>query len=260
MTGNAPSEAALYRGRVMHARLIPFRHRFVYRVFTMLLDLDALPELARRSRVFRHNRFGLLSFHDRDHGPRDGRPLRPWVEAAMARAGVEPDGGPIRVLCFPRLWGYVFNPLTIYFVHAAGDGRLRGVLYEVKNTFGDQHGYAVKVDGDPAAGPVIHRRDKGFYVSPFIGMASTYRFRLAVPDERLSVMIRQTVPEGELLVATLTGERRPFTDASLLRAVAAHPLMTAKVIAAIHWEALRLWLKGATFHRRAPPPAHDVSA
>jgi uncharacterized protein len=250
---------AIYVGTVMHARLRPFKHRFAYRVFTLLLDLDALDDPARRPRLLARNRFGLFSIDDRDHGPRDGRPLRPWVEAALAKGGVDTGGGPITMLCFPRILGYVFNPLTIYWCRDRED-RLRAVLYEVKNTFGDQHGYLVRVDPDrPGDAPVVQRAEKGFYVSPFIGMTATYRFRLRDPGETLSVLIRQNVPEGPILIATLDGARRTLSDAGLLRVFFTHPLMTLKVFGAIHWQAVRLWLKGAAFHRRPPPPTVDVT-
>ena len=249
----------LYFGNVMHARLRPFRHRFAYGVFSMLVDLAALPELDRGSRLFGHNRARPFSFHDSDHGARDGSPTLDWVRARLAEAGLAQAGARVFALCFPRILGYVFNPLTIYWCHDR-DGRLRAVLYEVKNTFGDQHGYLVPVDPDRAPGaPIEQRADKGFYVSPFIGMASTYRFRLNEPGEALSVLIRQSVPEGPILVATLDGRRRPLSDAGLLRMFVAHPLMTVKVFGAIHWEAARLWLKGARFHRWRAPPETDVT-
>ncbi len=259
-TGSAlPAAPAVYVGRVGHKRLLPFRHAFVYRVFCLWLDLDAIPEQAARLRLFSHNRFNLFSFHDRDHGRRDGSPVRPWIERALAARGIDLAGGRIGVLCFPRLFGYVFNPLTLYFCHH-GDGSLRAILYEVKNTFGQQHGYLLPVAADhPRGAPVLQTCDKSFHVSPFIGMDATYRFRLAEPDDRLSVTIRESVPAGELLIATLTGRRVPLTDGALARAFITHPLMTVKVIAAIHWQALRLWRKGARLHRRPPPPAEEVS-
>ncbi len=260
MSGPFPPMAgsALYYGRVMHKRLRPFQHRFDYRVVSFWLDIDALPHLSRQLRLFAHNGPGLFAFLDRDHGPRTGAPLRPWVEAALARRGIDLAGGPIHLLCFPRLLGYVFNPLSIYFCRHR-DGRLMAILYEVRNTFGDMHGYLLPVGADHAPGaPIRQRCDKRFYVSPFIGMDSEYRFRLEEPGERLSVLIRQAVPEGELLIATLSGRRAPLTDGELARAFASHPLMTLKVIGAIHWQALRLWRKGATFHRRVPAPATEI--
>ena len=257
----------LYLGRVYHGRLSPFRHQFTYRVFSLYLDLDGIPQLGRQLRLFSHNRRNLLSFHDTDHGARDGSPLRPWVEAALAARGLESCvGGPIGVLCFPRLLGYVFNPLTIYFCHRP-DGALAALIYEVKNTFGQQHAYVLPVgearSGEARPGeagaPVAQACDKRFYVSPFIEMDCRYRFRVRPPGERLSVLIRQSDSSGDVLVASQTGRRVRLTDARLLRAVVTHPLMTHKVIAAIHWQALRLWLKGARFHRKPAPPAEPVS-
>lgn len=251
--------SALYRGRVMHKRLLPFGHRFVYRVFSLWLDLDEVPALARRLRLFSHNRFNLLSFHDKDHGPRDGNALRPWLESALAGAGLDLQGGAIRLLCFPRVLGYVFNPLSIYFCYHA-DGRLLAVLHQVRNTFGEMHSYLIPVAQDHRPGePIRQSCDKRFYVSPFIGMRATYRFRLLEPGDRLSIVIRQSVPEGQMLVASQTGKRRALTDGALLRAFLGTPLMTVKVMTAIHWQALWLWLKGAKFHRRPPPPSEPVT-
>jgi len=232
--------ARLYVGHVMHMRLIPRRHRFRYRVFSVLIDIDRIAAALAGSRVMRHNRFGILSFDDRDHGPRDGGPLRPWVDSQMAAADL---GRPARVdlLAFPRLWGFVFNPLSIYYCRD-GEGVLTAVIYEVKNTFGDQIAYVLPA-GTPRGGAFRQTQHKDMYVSPFIAMDQTYRFDLAEPGDRLAVRIRQSGPEGETLIATQTGEARPFTDAALALAVATHPLMTLKVMAAIHWEALRLWLK-----------------
>ena len=249
MTGTAAIASRIYVGRVMHARLRPFHHRFAYRVFTMLLDLDELPQLDRRMRLLAHNRAGLFSFHDSDHGPRDGSPLRPWIEARLADAGIELDGGPVRLLCFPRVLGYVFNPLTVWFCHGR-DGVLRAVLYEVSNTRGERHGYVVPIAD--AAAAHTHRAEKAFYVSPFIGMDATYRFRLRGPGERLDMLIRQDVADGPQLVASLAARERPLNDRALARLFFSHPVLTQKVTGAIHWEALRLWLKGAKIHPHTP--------
>jgi len=251
--------SALYFGSVMHHRLIPFRHRFRYRVFSALLDLDELDGALRRLRLLGIGRPGLFSFQTRDHGPRDGSGLRPWVERLLAERGLDLDGGPIRLLCFPRLFGYVFNPLSIYFCYDRAEA-LRAIVYEVKNTFGEQHAYALEVPAARnSAGAVAQQCDKAFYVSPFIGMTSTYRFRIKEPGEALSVLIRQSVPEGEQLIATLHGRRRPLDDRHLLIAFLRYPLMTVKVIGAIHWEALRLWIKGARYHRRPQSPQQEAS-
>jgi DUF1365 family protein len=259
MKGKAASNSCLYFGRVMHKRLLPFRHRFVFRVFSLYLDLDELPALSRRLRVLSYNRWNLFGFLDRDHGPRDGSALRPWLDARLAEVGIDLAGGPVRLLCFPRVLGFVFNPLSIWFCHHRS-GRLAALLYEVHNTFGEQHCYLIPVDpARQADTPILQSCDKGFYVSPFIGMAATYRFRLAEPGERLAVVIQQATPEGALLVASQTGRRRPLDDATLLRAFLAYPLMTMKVIAGIHWHAYRLWRKGAKLVPRPPAPEHPVT-
>jgi uncharacterized protein len=242
--------SALYLGEVMHHRLRPFRHRFTYRVFSLLLDLDELDTLDLR--LLKVNRAGLLGFRNEDHGTRDGSPLGPWARERFAEAGIDLEGGAVRLLCFPRLWGYVFNPLSVYFGYGP-DGCLRGLIYEVKNTFGGQRAYVMPAEADEGGRIAAHACDKDFHVSPFIPMDARYRFHVRDPGERLAVAIHESDPEGALLVASLTGERRPLDDRHLALAVLCHPLMTLKVIGAIHFEALRLWWKGAPFFR-APEP------
>jgi len=251
--------SCLYFGQVMHKRLRPFRHRLVHRVFSVYVDLDELPSLSRRLRFLSYNRWNVFSFLDRDHGGRDGTALRSWLDGHLDRAGIDLEGGPVRLLCFPRIFGYVFNPLTIWFCYHRS-GRLAAILYEVHNTFGEQHSYLVPVDpGRDASDPVFQSCDKRFYVSPFIGMAASYHFRLREPGPRLSVLIRQQTPEGDLLVASQTGTQRPINDATLLKALFAYPLMTLKVIAAIHWHAFRLWRKGVVVMPRPKVPDTSVT-
>ncbi|MEQ1889585.1 MAG: DUF1365 domain-containing protein [Alphaproteobacteria bacterium] len=248
-------DAAIYFGHVMHCRLRPFRHRFAYRVFSLFMDIDALDALATRSVFFSHNRFNFFSIMDKDHGPADGSPLRPWAEGLLDGIGIGITGGRIFMLCFPRMFGYVFNPLTVFFCFDP-QSRLRGLIYEVRNTFGEKHPYVIALNDIPAPDALItHRHAKLFYVSPFIGMNMNYTFRLRLPGEKLSVMIREYAPEGELLIATLTGERRQFCTATLIRVLFLYPLMSLKIIAAIHFEALRLWRKGAKFVSRTPASA-----
>lgn len=234
----------LYVGDVMHMRLRPFRHQFRYRVFTALLDIDRLE--TAESRLFRIDRFGFFSFRRRDHGPRDGSALRPWVEDLLARAG-RPAPARIMLLSMPRLLGYAFNPLSVYFCHDAA-GRLESVVYEVKNTFGDQIPYVL--DARPGAdGAARHAQAKAMFVSPFIGMEQVYRFTIRPPDAKLAIRIRQGGPEGDELIATQTGRRRALTDRALAGLALTHPAAAFKVIGAIHWQALKLWLKGARFRR-----------
>lgn len=246
--------AWLYSGRVFHGRFRPLRHAFGYRVFSVVLDIDRMEEVSRATRLFSTNRFNVMSFHDRDHGARDGSPLRPWVEDQVANAGIDiPRGQRIEILCFPRLWGFVFNPLSIYFI---GDGEVpAAIVYEVKNTFGEQHAYALAAGGEN--GVVRQETGKTFHVSPFLAMGLRYRFRLRRPAETLAIAIDACDDGGPVLTARLSGRRRPFTDRALAVAVIGHPLMTLKVVAAIHWQALRLWLKGAPFFRK-PVVAEDA--
>lgn len=245
-------QSCIYEGEVMHCRLRPRRHRFVYRVFSLLLDLDALDGLGRRLRLFSYNRFNLFAFHDRDHGDRDGSRLRPWVERRLAEDGIDLGGGRIFIHALPRLLGYVFNPLSVYWCYAA-DGTLRAILYEVKNTFGEQHSYVLPVARGHVGGSAVRQRcAKGFFVSPFIGMEAEYRFNIREPEERLSILIRETVPEGDLLIATHIAQRRRLSDRGLGRAFLLFPMVTLKVIAAIHWEALKLWVKGVALQKRPP--------
>jgi DUF1365 family protein len=243
-----PLRSCLYRGQVMHHRLRPTRHRFVYEVFSLYLDLDELDQVDRSLHLLSVGRRNLLSFHAADHGPRDGSALRPWVEAQLARHGIVDATARIVLLCFPRLLGYVFNPLSIYFCHGAG-GAVRAIVYEVKNTFGEQHCYVF--EATPANGRLAHACAKAMYVSPFIGMDARYEFKLRVPDERLLITIFEREPAGPVLTATYTGARRPLTDRELLRALRRNLFMTWKVIAGIHFEALRLWWKGVPYFPRA---------
>ncbi|MBO6634236.1 DUF1365 family protein [Parvibaculum sp.] len=251
------THSRLYEGKVFHRRLRPRVHALSYRVFYMALDLDELPALSRRSRLFSHNGFSLFGFYDRDHGDGSGRPLREWVEAQLARAGVEIAGGRILVLTFPRVLGYVFNPLTIYFCHRS-DGSLAAMLYEVNNTFGDRHSYLIPV-ADGEAQTVEQACDKAFYVSPFIPVSGRYHFKVARPGSRFALTIRECDSEGALLTASFAGEARGFGSRDLLMAFLKHPLMTLKVVAGIHLEAAKLWRKGLRLAARPAAPASAVT-
>jgi DUF1365 family protein len=249
------SEAAgfLYPSRVMHRRLAAPLYRFVYRLFHVLLDVDRIDELSRRLRLFSHNRFNLVSFHDRDHG--DGAPggLRAWAERLLAADGIRLDGGRIRLLCLPRLLGFAFNPIAIWYCEHR-DGTLRAVIAEVRNTFGEKHSYLLASAGRPMAYEGPHEKEKCFHVSPFMDLVGRYSFRFSEPGETVRVLIHETREGAPLLDATLAGERRALTDGALLREAMLMPWMTLKVVAGIHWEALKLWLRGARFHRKPEPP------
>lgn len=249
--------ASLYNCRVMHRRLVAPHYRFVYRVFYLLLDVDRVGEAARGTRLFSHNRFNLLAFHDRDHGDGSGR-LRAWAEQLLAGAGIALDGGRIRLLALPRLLGHAFNPISLWYCEHR-DGSLRAVIAEVRNTFGEKHCYLLGADGAAMPWEAPREKDKCFHVSPFLDLVGRYRFNFSEPAARLRLAIHETREGQGLLDATLSGERLALRDGAILRLATLMPLMTAKVVVGIHWEALKLWLRGARFHRKPPPPAIGVS-
>ena len=250
--------SALYDGEVVHQRLAPKRHRLRYRLFQLLVDLDELPALDESLRLFAHNRAALFSLHDRDHLAGDGRPLRAQIEVMLADAGIE-AGGPIRLLGMPRVLGYVFNPLSVYYCHRP-DGGLAAVVLEVNNTFGERHVYLVEA-GSGSDGQVVRQScEKGFFVSPFLGLDMTYDFRLAAPAERAATAITVRARDGApILTAAFAGQRQPLTDRALGRAFAAHPLLTLKVVAGIHWEAVKLIAKGVKLRGKPTPPLRPVT-
>jgi len=236
------SQSALYPGWVMHRRISPRHHRFKYRVFAMLLDLDELAALDRGLALFGWNRSGLFSFHDKDHG--DGHDLRTWLDAKLALAGIKADGAR-RVLCYPRIFGYVFNPLSVWFCHAR-DGALRAIIYEVHNTYDERHAYVLPVGADQKL--VRHGCPKAFYVSPFLSRDCAYQFRIRPPGEDVAIAINEEEAGAPILNASFAGTRRALTDGALAAMLLRYPLMTLKVVAAIHYEAVRLMLKGIRRH------------
>ncbi len=246
----------LYFGTVMHRRLRPRIHELRYRMFWMLLDLDEIGELPKRSALFSHNRFNLLSFHDRDHGSGSGTPLRPEIERTLLANGISFDGGPIRLFCMPRVLGYGFNPISVYFCHRK-DETLAAIVYEVHNTFGERHSYVFS--NDRGGNPPTHGCSKHFHVSPFMDMGMRYEFRIAVPTDHMKLAIRGADADGVLIHASLAGNAAPFDTTHLVRGLLLYPLLTAKVTAAIHWHALRLWLKGIRIRHKPSPPVEGTT-
>ena len=248
--------SACYVGKVVHQRHRPKRHKLVYRMFSLFIDLDELDTLDRKLRLFTHNRRGLFSFYDRDHGAGNGDSTAVWARQQLANAGMPECNGPVYLLCYPRILGYVFNPLSVYYCYRA-DGTLQALIYEVGNTWGEQHCYLIPAN--EKHGMVQHSCDKEFFVSPFMPMDCRYNFRARVPDDRLSLLIRETSDNEPVLDAWFTGRRRAISDTALLRLALQFPLMTVKVMAGIHWEALKLWMKGLPVFRHEQPPAHGIS-
>lgn len=249
------SLASLYVGRTTHLRTAPREHRFSYGVFQLLLDIDRADEAFKGLKSIRHGRWGLFSFAERDHGARDGTPLRLWVEATLKQAGLALEAGRIQLLCFPRVLGFVFNPISLFFVYDP-DESLKAVIYEVNNTFGQTHAYVVPAEGLPVE---RHEADKLLYVSPFYRVEGGYSFTVTPPSHRFDLTIIKQVGGEKDFTATLIAKREPLTDAALIRLFLAMPLMTLGVVAAIHWEAVRLWFKGAVFGVRPAGPKAGIS-
>lgn len=249
--------SALFPGHVTHARLKPKQHRLAYRIYSLLLDLDELDALDRRLRLFSVDRFNLFSFRRKDRGNRSGSELRAQVEDAMRGVGLTPDGGAIRLLTMPRLLGFAFNPLSVYFCHDRMQ-TLVGILWEVDNTFGERHAYMIPVES-PAGSEIVQHCDKAFYVSPFMDMQLRYRFQVMAPTQTLSIKIDTFDDDGLVLTARHLARRQELTDAALLRAFFAIPLLTLRVIGGIHWEALKIWLKGVRLRARPAPPDRPVT-
>ena len=260
--GPASLKSALYFGRVRHARYQPKKHRLNYAVFSGLFDVDEIDAglEARALRLMSVNRFNLFSVHHKDHGAKDGSALRPFIEEVLAaRALPAPDQ--ILMMCYPRLLGWVFNPITAYYClyQHNGQEQIGAMVYEVRNTFGEDHIYVACLDDTTAETATLHRRDKLFHVSPFIGMQAQYHFSTALPDDNMRLVIRETEAQEPLLVASFTGQRRRLSDATLVAAFFKYPLMTFKVLIAIHYEAGKLVLKGVRLTKRPAKPENRIS-
>ncbi len=258
MGGDSPDRpaAALYAGQVMHARLKPKPHRFSYRTYNLAIDLDRLGDADKASRFFSVGRFNLLSFRESDHGKGETSGLADHARDLLAAAGLETPVERVTLLCYPRVLGFVFNPISVYFAHDRED-RLVGMIYEVRNTFGDMHSYVCPVaEGEWSEAGLRQERAKLFHVSPFVGMTATYRFRIRPPADEVALRILECDERGPLLAATFHGRQRVISDRAVLAAFLSVPLLTLKVVAGIHIEAMKLWWKGvAFFGRPEPPPA-----
>ena len=248
--------SCIYSGFVTHRRFKPKRHFFTYKTFSLLIDLNEIEDLGKKINFFSYNRFNILSFYDVDHGPRDGSSLVNWVKKTLSDAKINIGLGSIKLLCYPRFFGYVFNPLSIFYCYD-DNLQLKAILYEVKNTFNEQHTYVFSAS--PSSNLILHKCDKKFYVSPFMEMKTFYNFRLLNPGKILNVFIKQSDNRGTLLTACQVGKRIEITNKNLLYQFLRHPLMSFKVIAAIHFEALRLWLKGVKFVKKETKIKNNLS-
>ena len=240
-------KSSIYNGSVIHKRFKPKKHFFKYKVFSLLIDLSELNELNDNLKFFSLNKFNLISFYEKDHGHRDGSSLLKWVKNNLTRNNISTDNIKVKLLCYPRILGYVFNPLSIFFIYDRNEN-LISILYEVKNTFGEQHTYVFKLEGKNKL--IQNSCSKKFHVSPFIEMDCDYFFKILNPGDTLSVIIDQYDQEGKILFASQDGKRSDLTSKNLMNSYLRHPLMTFKIISAIHFEAFKLWIKGIKFIKK----------
>ncbi|MBK1716908.1 DUF1365 domain-containing protein [Thiocystis violacea] len=250
--------AQLLFGDVMHRRLFPVRYRFAYRIFSLLVDVERVDEVAASCRFFSHNRFNLFSFHERDHGPRDGGPLKPWLLDRLRRLGQDFDIDRVELQSFPRVLGHVFNPLSVWTCFNP-EGEPLAVLCEVNNTFGEAHGYLLHEHGAALSWPIRQTHAKEFHVSPFVDMNADYHFRFSRVGGRQGIVIREYQDDALMLVAVQNESVQPMSDANLLRAAFAYPFLTLKVVVMIHWQALRIWLRGGVYYPKPAPPIEEIS-
>ena len=237
--------SCIYNGEVTHTRFKPVRHFLKYKTFSLLIDLDEINLLDKSIGIFSHNKFNIFSFYDKDHGDRDGGNLKDWVISNLKKFRIKENITNIKVLCYPRILGYVFNPLSIFYCYEKD--KLVAIFYEVKNTFNEQHTYIFKIKNNEE---IIQKCRKKFYVSPFMDMETFYNFKLINPNDKLSVFIKQTDADGTILTATQTGDKKEFSFKQLAINFLKYPLMTIKIIGSIHYEALLLWKKGAIYRKR----------
>ena len=239
--------SSIYNGQVIHKRFKPKVHSFRYDVFSLLIDLSELETLDKQVNFFSYNKFNWISFYDKDHGDRDGSSLINWVQKNLRKNNISTENIKIKILCYPRIFGFVFNPLSVFYVYNSNEN-LISILYEVKNTFDEQHTYIFRIEKD--ANLIQNNCSKKFHVSPFIQMNCNYFFRLLKPGNKISVIIDQYENEDKILYASQDGIRTDFNTKYLIKSFLNHPLMTFKIIIAIHYEAFKLWSKGIKFIKK----------
>lgn len=239
----------LYVGTVYHRRVKPAVHQLQYRVFSLLLDLDELPSLHQRLRGFSWNSFNALSVHDKDFGLSKSQGLRAGVEIALKENHIDETPSQIFLSCYPRVFGYAFNPLSLFYC-LREDGTVFAIVHEVHNTFGERHTYVLPVN-KPSKW-IQQTTNKALFVSPFAHMNMHYFFRLNVPSDKQVIAIRLHDKNGLVLTASYCAVRKALNTRTLIRQVAAMPFQSAKVVLGIHWEALILWIKRVPWFSHVP--------
>ena len=246
--------SCIYNGIVTHQRFKPIKHSLKYKTFSLLIDLDEIEILDKDISIFSLNKFNIFSFYSKDHGERDGSSIKEWILKNVKKFNISNNITQIKLLCYPRIFGYVFNPLSIFYCYE--NNNLRAIFYEVKNTFNEQHTYIFKIKNNEN---IEQKCKKKFYVSPFMDMETYYNFKLLNPKEKLSVFIKQSDKKEIILTATQTGDRKEFSFRQLMTNFFKYPFMTIKIIGSIHYEALLLWKKGAIYRKRENKILNNLS-
>jgi len=252
---NVSEPLRVYEGAVFHERLKPVSHQLRYAVFSFLIDVDRLDEIAKTHRYFSRNKFNLFSFYDRDHGDGETDDIGHYVREQLRDFNLAAPAK-IFLLCYPRMLGYVFNPLSVYYCYDHS-GALTAILYEVRNTFGGRHSYLAPVE--QSTHKIEHETNKRFHVSPFNEMNLQYHFKMRPPGQAIRLFIETCDGSGPVLNACFTGRAASLTDRKLLSLFWRYPLMTLKVIMGIHFEAIRLLAKGMRLKKGAPDPIEPVT-
>ena len=248
----------LYSTTIVHERFSNFKNIFKYSVFSMCFDYDELTTLTKKIKIFSYNRFNIFSYNKKDHGYRDGRSLREFVEKHLAESNFFFDGLNIQIICFPRIFGYAFNPLSI--IYCYHELKLVAVFYEVKNTSNEQHTYFFASNEKKNISEYQHQCNKNFYVSPFIGMKALYKFRNQLPNNKMSINI-DLFDENNLKILTASqyGKKISLNSFTLLRHLISNPLITLKIIAGILYEAFFIFLKGGKYYNRKKKMIDSIS-
>ena len=245
----------IYEGPIVHKRYHQKKHKFKYNVFNLLLNIDDLSGLNNKYKLFSYNRFNLFSFHDKDHGKKDGTSIKDWILEILVNCDIKISKDELKVfcLCYPRILGYVFNPISVWSVYDKKN-ILRLLIYEVRNTFGEDHSYVVKINNENDK--LNHNRKKRFHVSPFIDLNASYNFSTNINNEKAIITIKESNNDNPILLASFNGKSKKFNDWNLLLLFFKYPLMTLKVIYGIHIQALFLWIKRVKF---VPHPKNDIN-
>jgi len=250
--------SCIYTGTVVHKRLEPKRHAFSYQVFTLCLDVDEIDRLARKLRLFSRGSRNLLSFHDADFAAGTGEPVGDHARGLLRNSGLDACTARVELVCYPRLLGFVFNPISVYFAYDRSD-RLGAIIYEVSNTVGERRSYVLPVEGE-AGGVVRQNCTKHLYVSPFTAETGAYAFNIVPPGPRILIGVNFREQDRPVLKTHFSGSRMELDDRTLAWLFLRYPLMTLKVVGGIHFEALRLWLKGVPVRPYFASPRYAATA